>query len=97
MHNGALSPVYNIRGIDGVPLYNSNDNTYASYTEVKVDYDTQIIKEGTLENSAGVCRINDTNVTGGKYFKIRNFLFKPQAGVKDALEKLNIKGYFFVR
>jgi hypothetical protein len=68
MHNGALSPVYNVRGINEVPIYSTTDNTYASYTNIKIDYDTQIIKEGTLENSAGVCRINDTSISGGNYF-----------------------------
>jgi hypothetical protein len=65
MYNGALSPVYNIRGIDNVP---TSDSEYKSYKDIKIDYDTQIITEGTLENSAGVCRINDTSAHTKDYF-----------------------------
>jgi hypothetical protein len=93
MHNGALSPVYNIRGRNDVP----QSGSYDSYKTIKIDYDTQIINETNLENSAGVCRINDTTTYGKDYFRIRNFLFKAQDGVIDELKKLNIKGYFFVR
>jgi hypothetical protein len=59
-----------------------------------------------LENSAGVCRINDTDDYSnddGDYFRLRHFVFKmqssdnPEKDVFTQLKKFNIKGYFFVR
>jgi hypothetical protein len=62
--------------MNNIPEINSN-YTYTSWDEINIDYDTQLIDENTLENSAGVCRINDTNKYE-KYFQIRNFIFKLQ-------------------
>jgi hypothetical protein len=69
MHNGSLSPVYNVRGINNVPKKSSTSGSsdyynYESYDKISVDYDTQIINEGRLENSAGVCRINEVLSSG---------------------------------
>lgn len=97
LNNGSLSPVYNIRGINNVKNisdYSAND--YDSYEDIVIDYDTQFINQITLENSAGICRINESN-KDESYFKIRHFIFVPQKGLTEALIKENIKGYFFVR
>lgn len=97
LENGALTPVYSIRGRNNVPKYSSaSDVDYAKYEDVAIDYDTQIINEATIENSAGVCRIVDTD-TSGSYFKVRNFRFIPQDGLLEDLKKHGVKGYFFVR
>ena len=76
LNDGSLSPVYNIRGMNNIAEINSNYK-YTSWDEINIDYDTQLIDESTLENSAGVCRINDTNKYE-KYFQVRNFIFKLQ-------------------
>lgn len=112
LSNGSLSPVYNIRGINDVPYIlhegdlrprHSNDN-YSNFNKITIDYDTQLINNTTLENSAGVCRINETATDGSSYFEVRRFVFKAQRDneheendVITQLKKLNIKGYFFVR
>lgn len=106
MSNGSLSPVYNIRGINGVPKINSSNYYTTNWSDLSVDYDTQMINNIDLENSAGVCRINDTDDYSnddGDYFRLRHFVFKmqssdnPEKDVFTQLKKLNIKGYFFVR
>ena len=112
LSNGSLSPVYNIRGINDVPYIlheddprprHSNDN-YSNFNNITIDYDTQLINNTTLENSAGVCRINEIPTDGDSYFKVRRFVFKAQRDKEHEendviiqLKKLNIKGYFFVR
>lgn len=96
MANGSLSPVYNIRGRNDIPNIES-DFTYSDVSETTIDYDTQIINNITLENSAGVCRITDTSTHDGGYFQVRSFVFKPNGTVINDLKDLNIKGYFFVR
>ena len=96
MNNGALTPVYNIRGINNVSNYDDpNRKTYKDYEQILIDYDTGIIDSGTMENSAGVCRINDTD--SEDYFKVRHFIFIPQKNLLTELKKLGVKGYFFVR
>ena len=98
MSNGSLSPVYNIRGRNNVPAINDpNADGYDNWDEITVDYDTQLINNFTLENSAGVCRIFDNNEHDNDYFQVRHFIFKAQDGLLDELKNLNIKGYFFVR
>ena len=103
MNNGSLSPVYNIRGINEVPYYTGTINDtdkYTSWEEINIDYDTSLINQLTLENSAGVCRINDTSIdssNGDNYFYVRNYVFVPQQNVKEKLKELGVKGYFFVR
>jgi len=96
MANGSLSPVYNIRGRNDIPNIESGF-TYSDVSETTIDYDTQIINNITLENSAGVCRITDTSTHDGGYFQVRSFVFKPNGTVINDLKDLNIKGYFFVR
>jgi hypothetical protein len=95
LSNGALSPVYNVRGRDKVPQF-STAETYSDYKNLSIDYDTQMISSATLENSAGVCRIKDDD-NSKTYLQVRNFKFIPQEGVIDALKDLQVKGYFFVR
>jgi hypothetical protein len=95
LSNGSLSPVYNIRGVNGVPK--DGEGQYKSYKKINIDYDTQMINETNLENSAGVCRIIDPVPAGKNYFRVRNFVFKAQDDVIDDLKKEHIKGYFFVR
>ena len=98
LNNGSLSPVYNIRGINNVKnIKNYNVNDYDNYKDIIIDYDTQFINEATLENSAGISRINESYTKDESYFKVRHFIFIPQEGVTEALIKENIKGYFFVR
>jgi len=98
MSNGSLSPVYNIRGRNNVPAINDpNADEYDNWNKITVDYDTQLINNFTLENSAGVCRIFDNNEHDNDYFQVRHFIFKAQDGLLDELKNLNIKGYFFVR
>lgn len=98
MSNGSLSPVYNIRGRNNVPAINDpNADRYDNWDKITVDYDTQLINNFTLENSAGVCRIFDNNEHDNDYFQVRHFIFKAQDGLLDELKNLNIKGYFFVR
>ena len=97
LSNGSLSPVYNIRGCDNVPRLGSSYD-YPTYSTITIDYDTQIIRESDLQNSAGVCRIVDNQINPNEtYFKVRNFVFKPQGDVLEELRKEHIKGYFFVR
>ena len=96
LSNGSLSPVYNIRGRNNIPVYNGVDS-YESFEKVNIDYDTQIIDSATLENSAGVCRIVEESDNTHSYFKIRHFVIFPQEGLKAKLQEANIKGYFFVR
>ena len=106
LNDGSLSPVYSIRGINNVPLYTNNSDPNADYlnwSDINIDYDTQFINTLTLENSAGICRINDT-VNYSEYFQVRNYVFMYQSDSNDRdkdlmtqLRKLNIKGYFFVR
>ena len=96
LNDGSLSPVYNIRGMNNIPEINSNYK-YTSWDEINIDYDTQLIDKSTLENSAGVCRINDTNKYE-KYFQVRNFIFKLQdQSILTQLKSLGVRGYFFVR
>ena len=99
MSNGSLSPVYNIRGINGVPKDgDDNQKDYKDISELSIDYDTQLINNIDLENSAGVCRINDNNSYDSGYFQVRHFVFKPiDNNLISELQNLNIKGYFFVR
>lgn len=102
LNDGSLTPVYNIRGIDNVPLY--AEQSYTPWYDIKIDYDTQFINYSTLENSAGVCRINDT-ILHDKYFQVRHFVFELQDDedpdtnetVLTQLKKLGVRGYFFVR
>lgn len=95
LNNGSLSPVYNVRGRNNVPTSASG---YDSYKNVNIDYDSQIISSATLENSAGVCRINDISTSNNyDYLRVYNFKFIPQEGVIDELKKLQVKGYFLVR
>lgn len=75
-----------------------------NWDNLSIDYDTQMINNVTLENSAGVCRIDDTTIPqSGDYFQVRHFVFRvqhsndPEKDVITQLKKLNIKGYFFVR
>lgn len=99
MANGSLSPVYNIRGINGVPKLGSNFN-YSTLDNSSINYDTQLINNTNLENSAGVCRIVDNTAYSfqqGGYFQVRSFVFKPYGTLIQDLKDLNIKGYFFVR
>lgn len=95
LSNGSLSPVYNVRGINGVKKVNESYDK--DYKDITIDYDTQMIDESTLENSAGVCRIVDPIKAGETYFRVRNFVFKPQSDVIAELKKEHVKGYFFVR
>lgn len=98
MSNGSLSPVYNIRGRNNIPnIDDPNASGYDPWDEITVDYDTQLINNFTLENSAGVCRIYDNEDRGDDYFQVRHFIFKAQTGLLQELNNLNIKGYFFVR
>ena len=95
LSNGSLSPVYNIRGINGVP---GSGNPYTSMADLTIDYDTQLINEATIENSAGVCRIAESLGANDNYFRVRNFVFKPYSDkLIEDLKKEHIKGYFFVR
>lgn len=98
LKNGSLSPVYNIRGCNNLPKYGLGVE-YDDWKELTIDYDTQLINSGkSLENSAGVIRINDTDPEGEEYFQIRGLVIKPQdADVIAELKKLGVKGYFFVR
>jgi hypothetical protein len=69
MSNGSLSPVYNIRGRNNVPnIDDPNASGYDPWDEITVDYDTQLINNFTLENSAGVCRIYDNEDRKDDYF-----------------------------
>lgn len=95
MDNGSLSPVFNIRGINGVPEINEEDSYTKLDNDFNIDYDTQLINSGTLENSAGVCRIVDTS--GGQYFKVRHFKFKIKSEYLEKIQDKGVKGYFFVR
>ena len=97
LSNGSLSPVYNIRGINGVPKVKTNGN-YTAMDKLTIDYDTQLINEATIENSAGVCRIVENLEPNDNYFRVRNFVFKPYSSTLiEDLKKEHIKGYFFVR
>jgi len=60
MQNGSLSPVYNIRGRNNIPsVDDTSPHSYKPFKDISIDYDTQFIDNITLENSAGVCRINE--------------------------------------
>ena len=97
LSNGSLSPVYNIRGINGVPKLGTTGN-YTAMDKLTIDYDTQLINEATIENSAGVCRIAENLGPNDNYFRVRNFVFKPcNNTLIEDLKKEHIKGYFFVR
>ena len=98
MQNGSLSPVYNIRGRNNIPsVDDTSPHSYKPFKDISIDYDTQFIDNITLENSAGVCRINEQLNVGENCFRVRHFIFKAQDGLISELDKLNIKGYFFVR
>ena len=101
MSDNSLSPVFNVRGaynIDeyteytDIPFIESDDKRkYISYSE-----ENFLIEDGTLsyENVKGVIYINPEGDDSTKVYGIK---FTCQNGVYEYLNKLKVKGFFFVR
>lgn len=103
MSNNSLSPVFNVRGMDltndnkysEASVYKNDDRYYISYNEETylITNDTSKI---TLENVKGVVRLNPT---ASSSFDIYSLIFECEDAktVLSELQKMGIKGFFFVR
>ena len=108
-NDNSLSPVYNTRGCDGIPIcYRSNPNIDI----ISNGYQGTTLKDGyyykdgkitsNIENDKGVIRIRysfpkDKNDTTSDERKIFGLGFYVNDNIKTKLKSLDIKGLFFVR
>lgn len=100
--SGRLSNVYNVRGIKELSDNLGDYTNFPVYDEfnvrkyLNIDDITGEIKGNSDENCKGVFRICCKDSTTNKVYSI-GFANKYLEDCKTELEKLNIKGFFFVR
>ena len=108
MTDGTLSPVFNTRGINGLPTLDKINDTYNLFEFYENDKSRKYIETqdittyeifqrttGVLENSKGVIKIEATSPYA---FPVYSVGFAIPENVRAYLAKsLNVKGLFFVR
>ena len=111
MKDGTLSPVFNIRGKNGIPsITNSSGDNYTQFaffdehnnrkyieTLNQETYEITKISAGELENSKGVIKINSSDISASNPQVYSISIIVPDTILNYLQNKLNVKGLFFVR
>ena len=108
--DGTTSPVFNVRGKEGIPLISeinieTIENSYSISKYKKSDgltYDSSTFiynnSRFTLENCKGVCRITDRNISEYPDFRpLYEIGFYMPQSIAKKLKDFDIKGFFYVR